>query len=135
MGAKRFGTQRIRVDGAYVSAALFAVLGSYTLLGSYADSKPVKTYEAGSYHLSEFATKQPNTYKLGLQQGLQYCLSPATSTNTVSSVLVLDKTIQRLSLSQKTADTACFTPTKSYSKIEVQLPVFSVQPTTLSVQK
>jgi Zn-dependent M16 (insulinase) family peptidase len=86
MAAKGFRIHRIRVDGAYVSAALFAVLGSYTLLGSYADSKPIKTYEVGSYHLNEFVMKQPGTYKLGLKQGLHYCLSPATSSATVSSV-------------------------------------------------
>ena len=125
----------MRIDGAYVFAALFAVFGSYTLLGSYADSKPVKTYEAGTYNLNEFVTKGAHTYKLGLQKGLQYCLSQAISTNTVSSVLVLDKTIERLSLTPKAADSTCFTPNKNYSKIDVKLPAFAVQPINLTVHR
>ena len=134
MANKKFTIQRLRSDGAYVFAALFSVFGSYTLLSSYADSKPLKTYQPGVYQLSEFAVKSSQTYKLGIKKGLHYCFSPAVLINPSSSVLVNAKTSTRLTITQQNGTSACFISDTSYDKIEVNLPGFVAQPTILTVQ-
>jgi len=135
MAAKKIGIQRVRVDGVYVFMALFALLGSYTLLGSYADTKPLKSYAAGNYQLSEFATKTPNVYKLSLKQGLHYCLSPVTVDAQHQYVLVVKQSAERFALTQQDTTNACFVTDKNYARVDIQLPSFVAVPVVLTVQK
>jgi len=132
VGAKKLKLHRVRTDGAYIFAALFAMFGSYALLGSYADSKPLKSYEPGVYQLSDFKTKDAGVYRLGLKMGQRYCLSPVTLTQTDQSVLIAGDKMGRSML--MTADNAvCFITDANYSRVNVQLPHDALTATTLTV--
>lgn len=76
MRAKRTGWQRIRFDSAYIFASGLAVFGGIAVLGSYAAQKPPATDKPGTYKLSRYATKKPGEYKIGIKQGLTYCVEP-----------------------------------------------------------
>lgn len=113
--------RRAKFDGAYIFATIFAGIGGLCLLGSYAASRPIDTYNLGNYQLSSYATTQPGVYKLGLNSKLNYCLSPMTSGYSTDIRLVGVGMVESITLNTATDDTVCFRSVSSYDKVEVKI--------------
>jgi hypothetical protein len=109
--SKKF--KRISLDGKYIFVTVFAGLGGLMLLGSYAFSQPIATFERGDYSLSSFSTGTIGEYKLGINQKLSYCITPLVLDSLAEVILITDSGRQHITLTQTTADTACFKPIKS----------------------
>jgi hypothetical protein len=134
MSAHNSILQRVRFDGAYAFAAIFAVIGGYTLLGSYADSKPLKTFYPGTYTLNEYATKNTNEYRIGMSKTLSYCFSPYTVDATHPNILLTaDKSVQ-LRVVARAPDVGCVRVNSNYSKVTLRFPQGITLPRTVTVQ-
>lgn len=118
--AKKFN--RVKFDGAYMFAAVFAGVGGLLLLGSYASSKPIETFNQGTYSLAKYATDKPDVFNLGLNSKYNYCLSPIdnekATTITISNNEGFTKPVD---LNVAPDNTVCFNPKENYSKTEVKI--------------
>lgn len=113
--------KRAKFDGAYIFATVFASIGGLILLSSYASSKPINTYNLGSYNLTDYVTSQPDVYQLGLNGKLNYCISPLQDASTTSVSLVSGNTQQPLILNSVSGDTACFKTVVDHEKALVKI--------------
>lgn len=111
--------KRAKFDGAYIFATVFASIGGIILLSTYAASRPVQTFNPGSYNLSSFETSRSGEYKLGLNSKLTYCLSPVYSSYSTDISLKYRDNTQPITLTDSTADDVCFRTDKNYDEVTV----------------
>ena len=78
MRVKKNKWRRLRADGAYIFASMLGLFGGLVVLGSYAAHKPPATMQPGTYSLTPYATAKPGEYRIGVKQGLSYCVEPPT---------------------------------------------------------
>ncbi len=122
---------RIRFDALYMVAALFAGIGGYSLLGSYADSKMPPTLKAGVYKLANY--EHDGHYQMDFKQGLHYCFSPYNSSGTNPSATQAGQSFE-IQLSQVDASTACFIPKADRLYVKVNFAPTGQKPITVTVQ-
>lgn len=119
---KSMKVKRARFDGAYMFAAVFAAVGGLLLLGSYASSKPIETYNQGNYNLAKYATNQPDIFLLGLNSKYNYCFDQIENTqSTVISIENDKESYVPVNLNISQDKTVCFKPIANYDKAEVKI--------------
>lgn len=113
-------TKRLRFDGIYIFASVFAAIGAFWLVGSYAFSKPAMTNTPGTYQLSKYAVSgTQNTYNLSFSANRTYCFKGNTLPNAVI-VGPASGNPQTYTLTMS-GNSACFNPYKSYSSVDLQI--------------
>ena len=113
--------KRARFDGAYMFAAVFAAVGGLLLLGSYASSKPIETYNQGSYNLAKYATNQPDIFLLGLNSKYNYCFNGIESVDSTVVSIKNNQSFTPVELNTAKDKTVCFKPVANYDKAEVKI--------------
>lgn len=118
---KSMKIKRARFDGAYMFAAVFAAVGGLLLLGSYASSKPIETYNQGSYNLAKYATNQPDIFLLGLNSKYNYCFNGIESVDSTVVSIKNNQSFTPVELNTAKDKTVCFKPVANYDKAEVKI--------------
>jgi len=112
----------MRRDSMYIFMTLFAGMGGLVLAGSYADHQPIETFNAGTYSLQKYATGAKNTFWLGLNSRLSYCVNATAAPQETVLVAVDNASPQRFALVSGDQNQSCFRPSTNYSRVTVMLP-------------
>lgn len=125
--------RRARFDGIYIFASVFAALGAFWLIGSYAFSKPQPTTTTGLYNLSDYAVNGTSgVYEMSLAASKEYCFS---GKSLPSAVIVNPSSVSpetySLAISEKYS---CFTPTVAHDSVRLELLPSEAKPSQLLIR-
>jgi len=130
--AVKIARRRLRMDGMFLFVTLFAGVGGFALVGSYADHQPIETFNQGNYALSHYTTKTSGSYLLGLNKQWSYCLNASAANATV---MVVDSGApKRFALVPSAEGESCFRTDADYSRATVVLPASLASATVLTVR-
>lgn len=124
--------KRLQADGMFIFVTLFAAIGGFAVVGSFADHQPIETFNRGSYSLAQYASGAKNTYRLGLNKDLSYCFN--ASAGGVSVMIVGAAAPRRFELTPSSGGESCFRTDANYSRATVVLPAQLSSATTLTVR-
>lgn len=133
--SKKLKLKRRKLDGAYIFASVFAVIGGFALLGTYAAHNSPPIFSQGTYSLSKYKTSEVNTYSFGIKKGMTYCFSSLSAANNAQIVVTNSRSVRdSFTLKQMTLDQACFMADKTYETASITLPQVVQAPATVTVQ-